>query len=110
MQTQILLSEAEAHKCKWASTVNWSGSEGENVEIDLFQENQNKDMKAMIKAMGANKSEKAINRASKAAGGVKKIVDGYEKQVSLRCKSTSRTHESSTADEKMIMADLRQMR
>ena len=52
MQTQILLSEAEAHKCKWASTVNWSGGEGKNVEIDLFQENRNKDMKEMIKAMG----------------------------------------------------------
>ena len=31
----------------------------------------------MIKAMGANKSEKAISRASKAAGGVKKIVEAY---------------------------------
>ena len=110
MQTQILLSEAEAHKCKWASTVNWSGGEGKNVEIDLFQENRNKDMKEMIKAMGANKSEKAINRASKAAGGVKKIVEAYEKQVSLRRKSTSHTHKSSAADEKMIMAALRSLR
>jgi hypothetical protein len=29
--------------------VNWSGGERKNVEIDLFQENRNKDMKAMIK-------------------------------------------------------------
>ena len=50
-------------------------------------------MKEMIKAMGANNSEKAINRASKAAGGVKKIVEAYEKKVSLRCKSTSAADE-----------------
>ena len=111
MQSQILLSEAEAHKCKWASTVNWSGGKGKNVEIDLFQENRNKDMKAMVKAMGANKSEKAISRASKAAGGVKKIVEAYEKQVPLRRKSSSHhTHKSSLEDEKMILADLRSLR
>ena len=111
MQSQILLSKAEAHKCKWASTVNWSGGERKNVEIDLFQENRNKDMKAMIKAMGANKSEKAISRASKAAGGVKKIVEAYEKQVPLRRKSLSHhAHKSSATDEKMIMADLRSVR
>ena len=107
MQSKILLSEAEAHKCKWASTVNWSGGDRKNVEIDLFQENRNKDMKAMIKAMAANKSEKAISRASKAVRGVKKIVEAYEKQVPLRRKSSSHhTHKSSAADEKMIMADL----
>lgn len=106
-----LLSEAEACKCKWASTVNWSGGKGKNVEIDLFQENRNKDMKAMVKAMGSNKSEKAISRASKAAGGVKKIVEAYEKQVPLRRKSSSHhTHKSSAGDEKMILADLRSLR
>ena len=111
MQSKILLSEAEAHKCKWASTVNWSGGDRKNVEIDLFQENGNKDMKAMIKAMGPNKSEKAISRASKAVGGVKKIVEAYEKQVPLHRKSSSHhTHKSSAADEKMIMADLRSLR
>ena len=112
MQSKILLSEAEAHKCKWASTVNWSGGDRNNVEINtFFQENRNKDMKAMIKAMGANKSEKAISRASKAVGGVKKIVEANEKQVPLRRKSSSHhTHKSSAADEKMIMADLRSLR
>ena len=110
MQSQILLSQAGAHQCKWASTVNWSGGEEKNIEIDLFQENRNKDMKMMIMAMGTNKSEKAIGRASKAAGGVKKIVEAFEKQVSLHHKSSSHLHKSSAEDEKMMMADLRNMR
>ncbi len=37
MQTHILLSQAEAHQCMWAATVNWKGGHGNNVEIDLFQ-------------------------------------------------------------------------
>jgi hypothetical protein len=110
MQGQILLSPAQAHQCMWAATVNWSGGHGKNIEIDLFQENRNKDMKYMIKSMGANKTEKAIHRSSKAAGGVKQIVEAFTKQVSIRQKSSSHSHKSSVRDEKMIMADLRCLR
>ena len=110
MQTHILLSPAEAHQCMWAATVNWSGGHGNNVEIDLFQEIRNKDMKAMIKSMGANKTEKAIQRASKAAGAVKKIVEAFGKQVSIHRKSSSHSHKSSLQDERMIQTDLRSLR
>ena len=110
MQHQILLSPAQAHQCMWAATVNWSGGYGKNVEIDLFQENRNKDMKAMIKSMGANKSEKAIYRGSRAAGGIRQIVDAFGKQVSMQRKSSSHSHKSSSQDEKIVMTDLRRLR
>ena len=48
---EVLLSEAETKPCKWAATVNWKGSTGNNIEIDLFQENWNRKMKKLIKAM-----------------------------------------------------------
>ena len=64
VQNEIFLSEAEVHQCKWASTVNWKGGDGKNMEIDLLQENGNKDIKTMIKRMGANKTDKAIANAS----------------------------------------------
>ena len=110
MQIEIFLSEAEAHKCRWASTVNWNGGDGKNIEIDLFQEVRNKDMKSLIKSMGANKTEKAIERASKASGGVKKTVEAFEKQVKLHHKSSTHSHKSSLEDEKIIMADLRSVK
>ena len=68
LQSGVLLSQAEAHRCKWAATFNWKGGRGKNVEIDLFQENRNCEMKKLIKSMGANKTDKAIERASKASG------------------------------------------
>ena len=98
MQHQILLSPAQAHQCMWAATVNWSGGYGKNVEIDLFQENRNKDMKAMIKSMGANKSE------------VRQIDDAFGKQVSMHRKSSSHSHKSSSQDEKIVVTDLRSLR
>ncbi|XP_028418118.1 uncharacterized protein LOC114543248 [Dendronephthya gigantea] len=72
LQSKVLLSTVEAHRCKWAATVNWKGGAGKNIEIDLFQENRNCEMKKLIGAMGANKTDKAISRASKASGGVTK--------------------------------------
>lgn len=110
MQREILLSPAEAHQCTWAATVNWSGGEGKNVEIDLFQENRNKDMKSMVKSMGANKTDKAIHRSSKASGGTKKIVEAFNKQIRKPRKASSHTHKSSIQDESTIIADLRSLR
>ena len=95
LQCQVLLSEAEAHCRKWKATVNWKGIAGKNIEIDLFQENRNGEMKKLINSMGANKTEKAISRASKASGGVTKIVESFESQVCVHQKSLWHSHRSS---------------
>ena len=93
LQYQVLLSEMEAYNCKWAATVNWKGGAGNNIEIDLFLENRNCEMKKLITAMGANKTEKEIGRASKASGGVAKILKHLRNR--LRCiKSRLHIHTS----------------
>lgn len=110
LQSKVLLSAAEAHRCQWAATVNWKGGAGKNIEIDLFQENRNCEMKKLIRAMGANKTDKAITRASKASGGVTKIVEAFEHQVNIHPKSTAHSHKSATDDEKVISRDIRGLR
>ncbi len=110
LQCEVLLSKAEAHRCKWAATVNWKGGVGNNIEIDLFQENRNSEMKKLVKSMGANKTEKAITRASKATGGVTKIVETFKEQVNIHPKSSVHSHKSSADDEKVISRDLRSLR
>ncbi|XP_068685296.1 uncharacterized protein [Montipora foliosa] len=107
VQNEIFLSEAEAHQCKWASTVNWKGGAGKNMEIDLLQENRNKDIKTMIKRMGANKTDKAIANASRAAGGQRKIVENFDAQVNRASPSTSsHSHKSAATDEGKVQAAL----
>lgn len=110
LQCEVLQSKAKAHRCKWAATVNWKGGASKNIEIDLFQENRNAEMKKLIRSMGANKTEKAITRACQAAGGVSKIVEAFEEQVKMPYISTSHTHKSSVDDEKLISRDLRSLR
>jgi hypothetical protein len=110
LQCKVLLSEANAYHCQWAATVHWSGGAGKNIEIDLFQENMNAEMKKLVKSMGANKSDKTITRASKASGGVSKVVESFEKQVNLHRRSSTHSHKSSDNDERLILADLRAMK
>ena len=67
-------------------------------------------MKKLITAMGANKTEKAIGRASKASGGVAKISKAFEKQVKMHQKSTAHSHKPAADDEQLISKDLRSIR
>lgn len=67
-------------------------------------------MKKLFKSIGANKTDNAIFRASKASGGVTKIVDAFEEQVMTSHKSSYHTHRSSADDEKLICSDLRDLR
>ena len=67
-------------------------------------------MKGIIQSMGANKTEKAIGRASKASSGVRRIVEAFDCQVGISPSSSSRNHSSSDEDEKKICEDLRLVR
>ena len=104
-----VLSEAEAHQSKFAATANWHGGYGKNVEIDLFQENRNRDIKEVIKSMGSNKTDKAIGRPSKASSGIRQIIEAFNKQSGVHV-SSSQSHRASDEDERKICADLRSLR
>lgn len=106
IQNEVFLSEAEAHQCIWAATVNWKGGIRKNIEIDLLQENRNRDLKKEIKGMGANKTDKAIDRSSRSIGDERKIVENFDHQVRKANNNSSHTHSSSSLDEGKILADL----
>ena len=107
VQNSVFLSDAEAHQCIWASTVNWRGGARNNIEIDLLQENRNKSLKKSIKAMGANKTDNAIDRSSHAFGGEDKIAENFDVQIQRETQSSSHSHRTTAADEGIVMADLR---
>jgi len=107
IQNQVFLSEAEAHQCIWASTANWKGGSSKNIEIDLLQEIINKTIKKSIYTMDANKSDKAIEKASRASGGQQKITENFDTQVNRAKHSSSHSHRSAAADGSKVMHDLR---
>ena len=110
VQNEVFLADAEAHNRAWASTANWTGGSRRNIEIDLLQENQNKDLKKQIKLMGANKTNKAINCSSRTSGEERQIVENYDQQVNRGVHASSYSHQSSVSDEKKVLADLRTLK
>ena len=103
IQNEVFLSEAEAYQCTWAAIANWKGGEKKNMEIDLLQENCNADLKKLIKNMGMNKTDKAV-------GGLRQIVDNFDRQTSSHSKSTQHGHASSSSDESEILQDLQNLK
>ena len=64
MQHQIL-PEAQANQYMWVATVNWCVTYGENVEIDSFQENANKDIKSVITSLKQTSLKKQSTEQAK---------------------------------------------
>ena len=62
----------------------------------------------MIKGMGANKTEKAVINASRAAGRQRKIIENFDTQINRATPlASSHSHKSAAADESKVQLDLR---
>ena len=60
--------------------------------------------------MGANKTNTAIERASRSTGGERKILENFDQKVRKAKKSSAHTHSSSALGESKILADLREVK
>ena len=85
LQNEVFLTEAQARQTRWASIANLRAGPN-NLEIDLLQENLNREVKKGIKGMGANKTPKAIERSSQAAGGTMKFVKAVDCALEIKGK------------------------
>ena len=109
-QIEALASEEMAHRLTWGRFVNWHGGEGKNIACDMAQEICNRVSKDVVKAMGPNKTQKAMERASKAAAGVQQIVKRVNEVSDVKRASHVHTHESMSEDEVMMVQDLRKIK
>lgn len=60
--------------------------------------------------MGANKTDKAIDCASRAAGRQRKIVENFEQQVGRGVQHSSHSHKSSATDGSKVCRYLRDLK
>lgn len=109
-QVKALTSEEMAHRLTWGRFVNWNGGQGKNIECDTVQEICNRTCKSVVKGMGANKTKKAMLRASKAAAGVQQIVSLFDKSTSIHKVSQKHSTRSSKNDEVLMFHELRKLR
>ena len=60
------------------------------LSCDLHMEHLNRVVKTAIKGLGANRTEKAVQRVGKCVGKYNKIMDAYDEQAGVA--SFSATH------------------
>ncbi|KAK3755179.1 hypothetical protein QZH41_010699 [Actinostola sp. cb2023] len=78
--------------------VNWKGGKGKNCANDLKQEHLVKFTKKLVRGMGAQKTEQAINRATSAAGGLQYITENFDDVTGVHPGSTADTYKNAEED------------
>ena len=100
---KALYTEKVAHRVIHGQFVNWRGGEGKNVANDLKQEHFVKGHKTVLKDLVANKTLKAVERATKASSGLKAISENVDKQCNIAPDYTLHTSLSKQEDEKEMI-------
>ena len=93
-QYYFLLPPNIAEQLKWSRFVNFYGLPGRNVSCDLHMEHLNRLVKTAIDGLGANKTENAISRASKAMGVIAEIIKSYDSSLKV-CEASAIHHDIS---------------
>ena len=78
--------------------VNWKGGKGGNSPNDLKQQHLVKFTKKLIRGMGAQKNEKAVNRTTSAACGLHQIIEQFDKVSNVLPESTAHTYRNAESD------------
>lgn len=110
LKTEYLLSPLQRTRVLEGSFVNIRGGKGNNVESDLIQEHSVCNQKSLIKSLGANKSERAISRATRSADTISDICSKFDESIHLKPKSVRHSSSVSQTDQEMIYRRLRQIR
>ena len=77
-QYHLILAPHLAEQLKWSRFINTHGLLGHNISCDLHMEHLNRQAKIAIDGLGANKSQKAIQRIGKAIGTLTGTLDKFD--------------------------------
>ena len=102
-QYHYTLSPRQSHQLKWSRFINTHGLPGHNIECDLHMEHLNRLCKTAVRDMGANKTQKAILRASKALGKTSAIVHNFDNITSIKAPSQKHSSTSISRDRDLIL-------
>jgi hypothetical protein len=98
-----MLSERDGMRLLLGCFVNPHGIAGNNKAADMQQENNIKDVKSVIRGLGAYKTETSIHRVSKAATVVSRINKDLAQSLGLKNSQTFRVKKSSKQDIEFLL-------
>ena len=106
-QVKALLPPHLAHQVLWHRFVNTRGGPGRNIQCDLYNEHINKLIKGIIVSMGANLTEKSLQRAARSVSTVHAVCKQYDKESGVPViTSAHSTREDKTDVSKVVCAVL----
>ena len=105
-QVKCILTAQMAARVLNDRFVNPSGKPGHNMETDIAMEHTIKATKVLINGMGANKTQKAVQRATSSVGGVQCICQSYDKNSDVTPNSTAHSRKTAKVDELCMVQDL----
>ena len=108
-QVKCTLTEQMAARVIYGRFTNPSGKPGHNMETDIAMEHTIKGTKVLINGMGANKTQKAVQRATSSVGGVQCICHSYDKCSNVTPNSTAHSRKSALGDELCMVQDLKNL-
>ena len=91
------------------SFTNKHGGVGANVETDLIMEHSFRNRKYLIKGLGANKTEKAIQRVTMAADTVVDVCKSFNTALKVQTRSGKHSTIIQTADKQKVKDALGQL-
>ena len=92
-----------AHQVTWNRFVNVRGGAGNNIPCDLFNEHVNKLLKHIIRNMGSNLTESALQRAARSVTTLHQICETFDVQSGVPCTMTAHSTRSDKDDVKKVV-------
>ena len=102
------LPQRQAMQLKYSRFINIHGRPGCNVPCDLYMEHINRLVKICIQHLGANKTERAIQRIGRCIGPIDEILYSYDEENGVSPSSITHNIPSLIHDRDCIIRELRE--
>ena len=89
IQSGTACSQNLAHQVTWHRFVNVRGGAGNNIPCDLFNEHINKLLKHIIRNMGSNLTESALQRAARSVTSLQQVCETFDAQTGVPWRTTA---------------------
>ena len=106
LHQELTLPPRLANQLLWSRFVNTHGAPGRNIPGDLYMEHLNRVAKDAIRGLGANKTERAIERVGKAIGTLAPLLESFDQKVNVKDVSGSHRRASMKKDIEEVVNEL----
>lgn len=102
-QSNYVFSPNLAHQVTWHRFVNVRGGACDNIPCDLFNEHMNKLLKYIIRNMGSNLTESALQRAARCVTTLQQINENFDAQTGVPHRTTAHSTSSDKGDVRKVV-------